>query len=89
MKATISVKGNEYILEIGDTQVVLGGQGGLSDENIKEMLKMMKNRGANQVTMRSQGGLSPENIKEMLELMKRSSNPPIEVIFTLEGMSDS
>ena len=38
MKATISLKNNVYVLDIGETQVILGGQGGLSPENIQEML---------------------------------------------------
>ena len=89
VKATISLKGGEYVLDIGETQVILGGQGGLSDENIKEMLKWLYRNRVNQVVLGPQGGLSPENIEEMLKLLYKIGEPPIEVIFTLKGDSDS
>lgn len=88
MKATISLRGSEYVLEIGETQVILGSQGGLSPENIQEMLELLYKNRLNQVVLRPQGGLSPENIQEMLDQLYKLGKPPIEVIFTLEGPSD-
>lgn len=89
MKATISLKSSEYVLDIGETQVILGSQGGLSPENIEEMLKLLYKNRVNQVVFRPQGGLSPENIEEMLKLLYKIGEPPIEVIFTLKGASNS
>ena len=89
MKATISLKGGEYVLDIGEEQVILGGQGGLSPENIKEMLDALYKNRVNQVVLRPQGALSPENIKEMLDALYKIGEPPIEVTLTLKGAFDS
>jgi len=85
MTATISLADGQYVLEIGDEQTILGGQGGLSPENIEEMLKLIYGKRSAQVVIRQQGGLSPENIKEMLDALYKVGKPPAEIIFTFKA----
>jgi hypothetical protein len=83
MEAIISYKDDEYFLEIGEDRMKLGG---LSDQNIEEMLRRIygTRRGSVQLILGSQGGLSPENIEQMIDALYKAGEYPTEIILTLE-----
>lgn len=87
MEPFVSLKGNRYTLCIGEDEIVLGAQGGLSDQNIQEMLEIMYGQKRNQLALRPQGGLSPENIQEMLDALYRCGAAPTAVVLTFRESS--
>jgi hypothetical protein len=83
MTAYISLKDKKYVLSIGNEQIMLGSQGGLSPENTEQMLELLYKKRENEVVLRPQGGLSPENVDEMLNSLYKIGKPPAKITFTL------
>jgi len=82
MKAIISLKGSEYVVDIDGKQILLDG---CSSQNIADLVP--KIYGGKKVKvpviLGPQGGLSPENIKHILDAFYKAGEWPVEVTFIL------